>query len=83
MMAVSFAIFLGIGLYFDNVLPTAYGLRKPFYYCLTPNYWCGRSSRNAKIHQKTVITDPEHSAEQEAFFEAKNMKMENIARFRM
>jgi ATP-binding cassette subfamily A (ABC1) protein 3 len=32
MMAVSFVIFLVIGLYLDNVLPSAYGLRKPWYF---------------------------------------------------
>ena len=47
MMSLSFAMFLILGLYLDNVLPSAYGRRKPFYFCLSPSYWRGyRKNRN-------------------------------------
>jgi hypothetical protein len=42
MMIISFLIFLWFGIYLDNVLPSAYGLRKPFYFCFTSSYWFGR-----------------------------------------
>jgi ABC-type multidrug transport system fused ATPase/permease subunit len=40
---LDFLLYLVIALYLDNVLPTAYGTRRPFYYFLTPSYWTGKS----------------------------------------
>ena len=40
---------LGIlGLYLENVLPAAVGVRKPFYFLFTKSYWCGASA--SKVH---------------------------------
>jgi hypothetical protein len=44
MMCISFLIFLWLGIYLDNVLPSAYGLRKPFYFCFTSSFWFGRDN---------------------------------------
>lgn len=43
-MTVSFFLFFWIGIYLDNTLPSAYGLRKGWFFCFTPSYWCGRRS---------------------------------------
>jgi hypothetical protein len=56
MMAVSFAVFFIIGIYLENVLPSKYGLRKPFYFFLTKSYWFGERHLNAKIEHKTNIS---------------------------
>ena len=40
MMTISFFIFATLGLYLENVLPGAVGVRKPFYYPFTKQYWC-------------------------------------------
>lgn len=42
MMIVSFFLFFFLGLYFDNVLSTSPGVRKPFYFCLTKGFWSRR-----------------------------------------
>lgn len=41
LMVISLVITFWLGIYLDNVLPSAYGLRKPWYFCLTANYWFG------------------------------------------
>ena len=40
-MVISLILFFLAGIYLDNVLPSAYGLQKHWYYFLTPSYWCG------------------------------------------
>lgn len=45
MMVVSFGAFFILGIYLENVLPTAYGLRKPFYFFLTKSYWFGEERK--------------------------------------
>ena len=41
MMVISLFIFSFIGLYLDNVLPSAFGLRKSWYFVFTSSYWFG------------------------------------------
>jgi ATP-binding cassette subfamily A (ABC1) protein 3 len=41
MMVVSCLVFLVIGLYLDNVLPSAFGLKQPWYFPVSPTFWCG------------------------------------------
>eukprot|EP01090_Pellita_catalonica_P008622 TRINITY_DN196_c0_g1_i1.p1 TRINITY_DN196_c0_g1~~TRINITY_DN196_c0_g1_i1.p1 ORF type:complete len:943 (+),score=171.62 TRINITY_DN196_c0_g1_i1:378-2831(+) len=38
-LIADFFIYLVIALYLDNVLPNEYGVRKSFYFFLTPGYW--------------------------------------------
>eukprot|EP00492_Amphilonche_elongata_P005414 TRINITY_DN778_c0_g1_i1.p1 TRINITY_DN778_c0_g1~~TRINITY_DN778_c0_g1_i1.p1 ORF type:complete len:275 (-),score=38.15 TRINITY_DN778_c0_g1_i1:27-851(-) len=33
-------LYLAIAVYIENVLPQTYGVRKPFYFCLMPSFWC-------------------------------------------
>ena len=40
-LTVSFIILTLLGLYLDNVLPSAYGVRKPWYFLFTKSYWAG------------------------------------------
>ena len=72
-MAVSFLICLLLGLYLDNVLPSAYGLRRPWYFFCSPSYWMGSKSGRARIHQRHN-SDAEDGQE----FETKGMKKENF-----
>ena len=48
MLFVDFFIYLFIGYYLQNVLPHEYGIRKPFYFLFTSEYWCGKSEKNNK-----------------------------------
>ena len=75
-MAISFFICLLLGLYLDNVLPSAYGLRKPWYFFCSPSYWFGSSSQRARIHQRRS-TSQDHEAGHDEF-ETKQMKRENF-----
>lgn len=47
MMTFSFFMFLFIGLYLDNVLPSTFGRRKAWYFCLSPTYWRGYKKMKA------------------------------------
>lgn len=57
MMVVSLFVFLIIGLYLENVLPSTFGLRKPFYYFLQGSYWCGEKRQSAKINHQSLDTE--------------------------
>ena len=43
MMVASFFLFMTLGLYLDNVLPSAYGMRKPWFFCCSRRFWCPNS----------------------------------------
>jgi len=45
MLFIDFFIYLFLGYYLQNVLPHSYGIRKPFYFLFTSEYWCGKSEK--------------------------------------
>lgn len=47
MMAISFVVTFLLGVYIENIFPSNYGIRQPFYFCLTRVYWRGRHARRA------------------------------------
>ena len=51
MFIIDFLIYLFLGYYLQNVLPHTYGIRKPFYFIFTSEYWCGKSSKNNNIEK--------------------------------
>ena len=52
MLFVDFFIYLFLGYYLQNVLPHTYGIRKPFYFLFTSEYWCGKSSKKIKNNKE-------------------------------
>ena len=38
-----------INRYIDAVFPGEYGIPKPFYFFLTPSYWCGQPVKKQKL----------------------------------
>jgi len=52
MLAVDIVVYILLGLYFDNVLPSPSGVRKPFYYFLTKQYWTGKYEEQVKPVEK-------------------------------
>lgn len=51
-MMISLLLFFFIGLWLDNILPTSYGIRKSFFFCLLPSYWCtSRERNNLSVHK--------------------------------
>ena len=55
MLFIDFFIYLFIGYYLQNVLPHDYGIRKPFYFLFTSEYWCGKSGNNNSYPKKEKL----------------------------
>jgi ATP-binding cassette, subfamily A (ABC1), member 3 len=71
-MVISLFLFFFIGIWLDNVLPSAYGLRKGWCFCLTPSFWC-RARRNAGPGRKSPRVDNSADPEKEAKFDTAYM----------
>ena len=54
MFVVDFFLFLFLGFYLNNVLPHDFGIRKPFYFICTSDFWCKNRKKNdsKKIGEK-------------------------------
>lgn len=63
----TFALFWG-GLYLENILPAAAGVRKPFYFCLTKSWWCG-AGKSKNEHSLENQVDEEAKSELNDAFE--------------
>jgi len=61
MQVIDFLLFLFLGYYLQNVLPHEFGIRKPFYFICTKNYWCGsKKNENGKnLNQNIEILEDE------------------------
>ena len=68
MQLVDFLFFLFLGYYLQNVLPHEFGIKKPWYFLCTKEYWCGNKSKknqnkennkNKEIIQKIEVIDQE------------------------
>ena len=46
MFVVDFFLFLFLGFYLNNVLPHDFGIRKPFYFICTSDFWCNNKRKN-------------------------------------
>ena len=46
MQFIDFFIFLFLGYYLQNVLPHEFGIRKPFYFICTSEFWCANKKKN-------------------------------------
>ncbi|CAN1300055.1 ABC transporter A family member 2 [Linum perenne] len=44
----TFAVWILLAIYFDNIFPNAYGVRKPLVYFLNPGYWTGKGGNKVK-----------------------------------
>jgi hypothetical protein len=78
-MVISLVLFFLIGLWLDNILPSAYGLRKSFCFCCLPSFWCNAGSRRKyrETARKGSKIDAENGLEDETYFEAKYMDRKN------
>jgi hypothetical protein len=53
-LVLDFFLYLGLALWFDNILPNEHGVRRPWYYFVTPSYWTGKvSARAPQPHDDT------------------------------
>jgi ABC-type Na+ transport system ATPase subunit NatA len=51
MNVLSFFVFSILGLYLENVLPSAAGVRKPLWFPFTKTYWCGSGKKSSDEHE--------------------------------
>ena len=58
MFVVDFFIYSFLGYYLTMVLPHTYGIRKPFYFLFTPEFWCGK---NKDPNKSTISTSEGNS----------------------
>ena len=56
MSIVDFFIYTFLGYYLTMVLPHQYGIRKPFYFLFTSEFWCGRNYK-PKNEDENQISD--------------------------
>jgi ABC-type glutathione transport system ATPase component len=69
-MTISLFLFLFLGLYLDNVLPSTYGIRRPVCYCCIPSFWCrDRGRRRSQVDKSEKIDE---------YFEAQGMNPLNF-----
>ena len=45
MQIIDFFLYLFLGYYLQNVLPHEFGIKKPFYFICTKDYWCGNKNK--------------------------------------
>ena len=48
MQFIDFFLFLFLGYYLQNVLPHEFGIKRPWYFLCTKEYWCGNQNKNKK-----------------------------------
>ena len=72
-MVISFEITFWLGIYLDNILPSAFGLRKACCFCCMPEFCCGKE-RPHKHHDNSSA----HEDLEFADFESKGKKKENF-----
>lgn len=47
-LVATFFVWFILAIYFDNIIPNAYGVRKPMFYFLNPGYWMGKGGGKVK-----------------------------------
>ena len=52
MQLIDFFLFLFLGYYLQNVLPHEFGIKRPWYFLCTKDYWCG--NKNKKIRNNKI-----------------------------
>ena len=49
MFIIDFFVYLFLGYYLHNVLPHEFGIRKPWYFLCSCDYWCNSKKKKKKI----------------------------------
>ena len=73
MFVVDFFLFLFLGFYLNNVLPHDFGIRKPFYFICTADFWCS-NRKKSKDKQKIAEKLDENEKEKDKDFVAYRSK---------
>ena len=51
MQFIDFFLYLFLGYYLQNVLPHDFGIKRPWYFLCTKDYWCGNQNKNKKNNE--------------------------------
>ena len=79
MFVVDFFLFLFLGFYLTNVLPHEFGIRKPFYFLCTAEFWCNNKKNKEKQKIGKQLEENEKEKNAVIAFKAKeNMKEEDL-----
>jgi len=65
MLVVDLVLYTFLAWYFDNVIPTEYGVRRPPYFLFLPSYWTGSARRRAPAAGSATtaaVSDPNKAA---------------------
>merc|ERR1719354_566534 len=54
MLLFDIFLYLALAIYIENVLPQTYGVRKTFYFCCMPSFWC-KKKKNYEIEEVTPM----------------------------
>ena len=52
MQIIDFLLYLFLGYYLQNVLPHEFGIRRPWYFLFTKEYWCGNQNKNKQNEEE-------------------------------
>ena len=77
MLIADFFIYLFLGYYLQNILPHQYGIRKPFYFLFTSEYWCGKSSNKSESKSIKANNKKVNQNKQNYDMNTTNIKLEN------
>ena len=72
MFFIDFCIYLFLGFYLDNVVPHDFGIRKPWYFLCSPNYWCKKRNRSVLTNEEKLGLDEYNTKESELLEEERN-----------
>ena len=58
MQFIDFFLFLFLGYYLQNVLPHEFGIKKPWYFLFTSDYWCKNKNKNNNFQRNLKEANP-------------------------
>ena len=78
MQFIDFLLYLFLGYYLQNVLPHEFGIKKPWYFLFTSDYWCENKNKKDKYkHDKIIENFNINGVEVVQINKNKNIEKEN------
>ncbi|XP_062116462.1 ABC transporter A family member 2-like [Humulus lupulus] len=74
----TFILWIGLAIYFDNIIPNEFGVRKSAFYFLKPQYWTGRNGKKREEGAICSCIDSLQSEEQIPADDEDVLEEENI-----
>ena len=82
MQLIDFFLFLFLGYYLENVLPHEFGIRKPFYFLCTSEYWCRNKNKNNKslqqINEINIEINDDYKINEDNIYNSQNKKLKEL-----